>query len=391
MNRLYIFNPEHDMALAAWSANYQAPESTLFLASDLAMLPRWYAERGGVVFNRGDLTPFDGEGDRFEMVEPWGWDPAVRRLLIVNGVSENILPKDGKLEKIRDLSHRRIATKAMDFLRADLSGRWELPMAAEELHSVDEVRNYCERYGQTVLKAPWSSSGRGVYWTDANFTQSVSGWIKRVIDKQGSIMAEKALKRRMDFAMEFRVVDQKTEFVGYSLFITEKSGMYRGNRLMSNEDILAELGKKVDVEEIDAAKESLTRFIDGHIAHTYYGYIGVDMFIYEENGEMRLNPVVEINLRMTMGVVARILYDRYVAKGVKGLFMIEHKSPGRLYVHHQWQNAKEKMQYDSNGKMTEGYLSLCDVTPNTLYRASILLGDVAANYESKQYSDIMDK
>ena len=117
------------------------------------------------------------------------------------------------------------------------------------MHSVDEVRNYCERYGQTVLKAPWSSSGRGVYWTDANFTQSVSGWIKRVIDKQGSIMAEKALKRRMDFAMEFRVVDQKTEFVGYSLFITEKSGMYRGNRLMSNEDILAELGKKVDVEE----------------------------------------------------------------------------------------------------------------------------------------------
>ena len=183
-----------------------------------------------------------------------------------------------------------------------------------KMYSVDEVRNYCERYGQTVLKAPWSSSGRGVYWTDANFTQSVSGWIKRVIDKQGSIMAEKALKRRMDFAMEFRVVDQKTEFVGYSLFITEKSGMYRGNRLMSNEDILAELGKKVDVEEIDAAKKSLTRFIDGHIAHTYYGYIGVDMFIYEENGEMRLNPVVEINLRMTMGVVARILYDRYVAK-----------------------------------------------------------------------------
>lgn len=377
MKKLYIFNPEHDLALATWSANYQAPESALFLASDLAMLPRCYAEADAVVFNRGDLIPFDGEGDSFEMVEPWGWDSAVKRLLLVNGVSETILPNDEKLEKIRDLSHRRIATKAMDFLRADLGGRWELPMAAEELHSVEEVRNRCEKYGQTVLKAPWSSSGRGVYWTDVNFSPSVAGWIKRVIDKQGSIMAETALTRKVDFAMEFRIVDKKTEFVGYSLFITEKSGLYRGNRLMSNDDILAELGKLIDIEEIDAARLSLTRFIDQNIAHTYYGYIGVDMFIYEDNGKVRLNPVVEINLRMTMGVVARMFYDKYVAKGVEGLFMIEHKSPGRLYVHHQWQNEKEKMQYDSEGRMTEGYLSLCDVTPNTLYRASILLGDVA--------------
>ena len=46
---LYIFNPEHDLALASGETNYMAPASARQMASELALLPMWYAEEGSVV------------------------------------------------------------------------------------------------------------------------------------------------------------------------------------------------------------------------------------------------------------------------------------------------------------------------------------------------------
>lgn len=46
---LYIFNPEHDLALASGEMNYMPPASARRMASELALLPVWYAERGSAV------------------------------------------------------------------------------------------------------------------------------------------------------------------------------------------------------------------------------------------------------------------------------------------------------------------------------------------------------
>lgn len=40
---LYIFNPEHDLALASGETNYMAPASARQMALELALLPMWYA------------------------------------------------------------------------------------------------------------------------------------------------------------------------------------------------------------------------------------------------------------------------------------------------------------------------------------------------------------
>ena len=42
---LYIFNPEHDLAMASSEKNYMAPASARQMAADLALLPVWYAEK----------------------------------------------------------------------------------------------------------------------------------------------------------------------------------------------------------------------------------------------------------------------------------------------------------------------------------------------------------
>ncbi|KAA6323183.1 hypothetical protein EZS27_027349, partial [termite gut metagenome] len=45
MNRrfLYIFNPDHDLALANNNANYMPSAPARRLSEDLALLPVWYA------------------------------------------------------------------------------------------------------------------------------------------------------------------------------------------------------------------------------------------------------------------------------------------------------------------------------------------------------------
>ena len=88
--------------------------------------------------------------------------------------------------------------------------------------------------------------------------------------------------------------------------------------------------------------------------------------------EYRINPVVEFNLRMTMGMVARVVYDRCVKKGVRGMFTIDHCPPGELLRDHIVQTEENPIEIEG-GRFKKGYFSLCPVTENTVYRASIVL------------------
>lgn len=52
---MYLFNPEHDLALANFSPNYTPPASAALMAAELALLPAWYS---GVILlsRRGSST-----------------------------------------------------------------------------------------------------------------------------------------------------------------------------------------------------------------------------------------------------------------------------------------------------------------------------------------------
>lgn len=386
MPKLYYFNPEHDLALANGAANFTPPESAVFLSSDLSLLPCWYAETGGVVlsdqifpedYNPINLdiktvAPFTSDLMKECKAEPWGWDLAIRKYFIQNGVDPNMLPSEEYISKIKELSHRKTAAKAMQFLEAEANGKYHLPSTAKEFTNITEATTYIKENDEVVIKAPWSSSGKGIFWVNKTMMPSTEGWCKRVIAKQGSIMVEKAYDRVQDFAMEFRLIKGEVIFAGYSLFYTEGTGIYRGNRLLSNEAIVEKLSKLIPTEELDWVKSRLSEFFKTEIAPYYSGYIGVDMFVYQEEGNYYLNPMVEINLRMTMGMVARILYDRYVYPGSEGMFIIDHLPPGELLEHHTQRYENQKMECRNN-KFYKGYFSLCPISENTLYRASIIL------------------
>lgn len=387
--KLYCFNPEHDLAIANGNENFQAPESALLLASDLSLLPAWYAEEGSMVMSEQVLdtgvlpvglevecvAPYSGGIPAHCTVEPWGWDAALRKGLMNVGVHEGVLPSVERLQVYRRLAHRRSASIAMEYVRARAERPDRLPNAAVELQSMGEVHLFAQSHAEVVLKSPWSGSGKGVFWSRGALTQSLTGWCQRVMERQGSVMGEVAMERIQDFAMEYRVRNGVATFAGYSLFITEGSGIYRGNRLMSNEGIVRALGRWVSEEYLQWINDTMRAFVNEHIAPLYDGYVGVDMFVYRgANGEVCIDPAVEINLRMTMGMVARLIYDRYVHGESSGWFVIDHEPPGQLLRDHNIKRNTMPMVM-REGRLAEGYVSLCPVLPNTVYRASVLLSE----------------
>lgn len=387
MIALHVFNPTHDLAMANGSAHFKAPESILMLTHDLSLLPLWYGHDGDVIIS--DVQPTENplniqkiirpllevSKEDFDAIIPWGWNAVILKELQLNGLTPEQLPTEDQVEKIRQLSHRKLTQKALHFLKEHLNSNIHLPKPARLIEDINSIKEEIADGKEIVLKAPWSGSGRGLFWCKDNLTPSILGWCKRILEKQGNIMAEDALDKVQDFAMEFACCEGKSRFRGYSLFYTENQGVYRGNRLMTNQAIEDELGSYVPTEHLHQIQEQLIKFIDQEIAPYYSGPMGIDMIIYkDENGKMQINPMIEINIRMTMGMVARQLYDNHIQEGVKGWFNIEHLPPGEILEAHLHDQQANPIVIEQ-GKLKSGYLSLCPINDSTTYRARLILGE----------------
>lgn len=97
------------------------------------------------------------------------------------------------------------------------------------------------------------------------------------------------------------------DFVGYSLF-ESRNGAYSRNILASNEDIEDVIAEYVSRDTLIAIREELKEILARTLVGHYEGFLGVDQMICQADSPI-LVPVSEINLRMTMGLIARNQYD----------------------------------------------------------------------------------
>ncbi len=315
MKTLYIFNPEHDIALASGLANFTAPHAGRQLRSDLGFLPVLWADEDDYVLVdhvesaekscRRLLSSLGKKYCRFVdkheigqldivAVEPWGWDLALSSMLRRKGVNVSILPSLETLVKIRQLSHRRTSAHLLSRLQMD--GTVGI---AYECSQEWELQNLRKNYGQLVLKAPWSSSGRGVRFDDN------LAWVTSVIQRQGSVMVEPYYNKVKDFGMEFTATDNGIVCNGLSLFHT-KNGAYVGNVLATEQAKRVVLSKYVSMNLLDSVRDRICNTLD---LQDYRGPFGVDMMVCQTQTSTNdksylLHPCVEINLRRTMGHVA---------------------------------------------------------------------------------------
>jgi hypothetical protein len=321
--KLHVFNPEHDIALASNLANFTAPHAGRQLRADLGFLPALWAGRDDMVlvdhvesaekaFRKvayrlrqlgcRDLPVVEG---RFtsskrpadyalvDCVLPWGWNLALWAVLKRHGVSESLLPSEQQIAQIRELSHRRTAARLLSLLQMEgtLGESFECTTA-------QEVEQLLERYGQVIMKAPWSSSGRGLRFLSTERTpfQMQAGWFRNMVAQQGSVMVEPWYNKVKDFGMEFSADDGGIHYLGLSLFHT-LNGAYLGNILATENAKREMISRYVPVDLLDKTKQYI---IDSLDLGDYRGPFGVDMMIVGD----RIHPCVEINLRRTMGHVA---------------------------------------------------------------------------------------
>ncbi len=391
--RIYIFNPENDLALANGNENFEPPLSARMLRNDLSLLPLWYADENAVVLTYSGIP--DGwlknerealgvnvswaPADSFmvnrrsdDCFVPWGWSPAIHKLWYKSNSPES-LQNEPDFFQYKKLSHRAFAIEVLNMLQQKslLAESFQLP---QELFSLPEVEDYSRKYFPVLLKAPWSGSGRGLFWNNKPQDGKIKQWVSSILRKQGSVIGEFIYRKENDFSIQFSSNGSEVVFCGYSLFLTDKYGTYKGNLLESDDSIEKKLSQYIPVEQLKQIQEALSCFFSSRVAPFYKGYFGVDMMICmspENPGTYFLHPCVEVNLRMNMGMTCRLFYDRYVSPDSYGEFQIDYcANPGLLYEDHLKQNVEKPLKIE-NGKIHSGYLSLSPVLFDTRYRARV--------------------
>lgn len=337
--KLHIFNPEHDLALASNLRQFTAPHAGRQLRSDLSFIPALWADEGDLVLvddidNARDKVRHLGGNlvDKVEFitkvqlahfiktefldsVHPWGWDLSLKGELEHIGIPEIALPGDAILNKVRAISSRQWAAE-------------HLQSGVRFVQSVAEVKSLVREWGKAVIKAPWSSSGRGVRFVSADeFREgcdypSFERWVGNIIYRQGGVTVEPYYTKVMDFGMEFEMVDGKVLYRGLSLFDTIKNA-YSGNVLCPEDKKEEMMARYVSPERLLQIRQHVIDVMEPALKGIYSGPFGVDMMIYakEQNlpasdgassdvqDDFGVNECIEVNLRRTMGHVAIDLAD----------------------------------------------------------------------------------
>ena len=354
---LHIFNPEHDLSLASRLPLFTPPHAARQLRYDLGFLPALWADAGDVVLvddvemaHRGydyflgccrrrmgvspqrhssvaddsakDSPRFCTEHElrhlHISHIEPWGWDAPLSNRLVRCGVPAEALPSLDQLFATSILSHRRTSSVLLSRLQGDGMVGWAVECSTEmELNQA--LRDAFEQSldwwpeGRAVIKAPWSSSGRGVRFVTPDINEQTVGWLRNLLERQGSVMVEPCYNKVCDFGMEFRSDGHGTvEYEGLSLFHTS-NGAYTGNLLATETAKRLRLARYVPLQRLMDVRQRICELAAEVFADQYEGPFGVDMMVVappaDSPGDTHflMHPCVELNLRRTMGHVALAL------------------------------------------------------------------------------------
>lgn len=312
---LYIFNPENDMALADGHPGYTPPAQIQQMRRELWWLPQWWAKEGDIVWNGEDRLSLPDDC----RIVPWGWSAALCHQLKQAGVQESLMPSSEEIERLRQLSHRRTAVGLLQEIREQLPLDGHLAGESVLCQSMEETEEAVAKYGNALLKSPWSSSGKGLMQSDNTQWQA---WAKRILKAQGSVVVEQFLHKMTDFALEFWL-DGKggVEYRGLSLFYTNERGAYLGNLVAPEEQKLAWLAQYIPpayIQEIRAWWEQRLS------QYNYSGPVGIDMMLAQEG----ICPCIEVNWRWTMGLVSCLAaeqgrFGRMVVEYIYGHYSAE--------------------------------------------------------------------
>lgn len=394
-SKIHYFNPGHELAVLNNTPSYTASKSIRTIISKLSGLPLWYAGENEYVLVQHQTdkdyyvylkelgfklpTPLL-ETEIFKVKEDLSlqmWGLAPDALQMFKRINTNYAV-DVQLPNWSDdyiyYTSRKFSIDVLNALTEaspENTHYLETPMLFESVSLFEQFLK--EKTSRFVVKAPYSSSGKGLLWVQHHLSRSEKQILQGILNKQSYFIVEYAYNKVLDFAYEYFIENNGSiTFEGISLFETSSKGWYNGNILISQNQILNKIASYVGLEKLDEFKVLLSKIILRYIKSGYCGVFGVDMMIVENEGKYYIHPCVEVNFRYNMGYLAIRFFDSYVSPFSNGNYYFDYLPSSELQSKHQ----ELILSYPlivNDGRIVSGYLSLCPVTDDSTYLAYVII------------------
>lgn len=397
---LFIMNPSCEMAIASGVAAYTPPKQIALFEQLIEQIPIWFISSSSYLLVErcpsteyiDSLTEILGSTPNFitpvrlrELtsqgldidIKLWGLTPAIEKgiqsITKRSGVCLN-QPKAAQwCSTLRNFVSRHFAleilTKSLERVETfsnlrDIVSVESLPNIA---YSIDEIESFMKQNSSSVLKSPWSSSGRGVMFVKGgNLEEIDKRWCSSVLKLQDSVMVEHRLERVIDFSLHFDIVESgAVNYVGLVSFNTDLRGNYNGSNIEAlPKSFIEETALTEDIFNRVANDIVLPELVNSGIGDIYSGSLGVDGIVYrsEVDGSIKINPCLEINVRESMGRVTLSLRDK-LAEGAAGVWSIERLGAEIDPIAYDCDmRMRYPLQFSDRGEVKSGYFPMVEPT-----------------------------
>ncbi len=402
---IYLFNPTCEFAIANGNSNWHPNRLLQIMEDNLSILTLYFSCKNDIVLVENppskkfleSLMKIKAEIPRFEIKNaalnnqkiltlpknkllPWGWSPAAHKLLFP--FKESCSPEfknspvfNWKAEH-KEITSRKFASKILKQVIAKCSADYIIPsdLAPKVCTSQTDIEEAIQEWGNIMIKAPWSSSGRGLQpITKTPVHQKIWEKVMGIINEQGYVMVEPFLNKKIDLSLQFEIQKGKVEFLGVSRFYNNKKGQYNGNYLNGwPTDTEKELVDFAGLAPKSVLQLLINELESSKMAYHYEGVFGVDMLVYsDKNHLLKINPCLEINMRHTMGLLA-IRVEKFLMEGSQGIFSTFFQ-PGKSFKTFTREMEKNYPITISQNKIKSGFLALTDSTDESQFGAYILV------------------
>ncbi len=323
---LHWFNPnaEGHARAAATNTAYQPDRTALALELDLEILLLGCCRRDDAVLLRQTpsaahlgrlkhagfpipeiLTIGDAHGRKLGGLRPWAWSPDAAAQL------KGLEVTPASRAPWREAMPNEWLSKEIGLrLEAALGGSEETGLLHRDAEAVlTDVARYLES-GQVLLKAPFSCAGRGhLRVNHASDPGKTRGWIANTLAAHGGVVVECWLERVMDFSALYEMKPGGVvELIGLTHMENDGAGRFLGIRVgpkwgsLLDPELADFLFREAKVMEWYAEK------VPAELPGLLPGYVGplcVDALVHRRaDRSLALKPVVEVNVRLSMGRVA---------------------------------------------------------------------------------------
>lgn len=408
---LYHFKATCEMEVGNGIATYTAPAFLRRFGTELELLPLYLANEKDYLlvenhpsdqfleslsvlkpnlpklFTRNQFLTELENGLPLNGLNPWGWSPAEHLLL---KPYKAFCSKDFKKQanaiwkdEHRDLYSRKMALNLLKGFLNTTKNK-ELFISEDYLPqsctSIAEVEQLMQKWKNLVVKAPWSSSGRGmIVLGKSDFHPTYKKWINGVIKSQSYAMVEPLLNKVCDLSFHFEIKENKEiKYLGQASFSTTEGGQYIGNNVqplpLNLSDEIYDFLNSDNLAEIRNGLQ--TALLNSEIYKSYTGVLGIDVLLYRTaSGQLKYQPCLEINLRQNMGTVALAIRN-FLPENSQGMWQIKYFADKKKSISLDFHVAMQKKHplIIKQEKIIKGYLPLIEPSENKTFGLYLVVG-----------------